>query len=311
MMVSSVCATTACFTRYRFTVKERDAESGNDYFGARYYASSMGRMMSPDPSGIAAVDPTNPQSWNMYSYALNNPLILVDPTGLDPCPPVLAYGDSGDSGGGGASDDGGCDNMTPPPMPPDQNCSGSDCGTDPKSDADSMGIILGILNKPCLTAALRAVVASGETPGQPDDGYGTVVGGTVISAPAPFTDLIGTRNAHIDDPSSLSGHPNILVQVNKNLRSTAFGRYQILHGSAQGQHMTDFSPAGQDAYANNLLNSRGALNAAAGGNFAGSMADAGKEWASMPGSPYGQGGISLGAAAKTFLGAISSAQECQ
>jgi RHS repeat-associated protein len=33
---------------YKFTGKERDAESGNDYFGARYCASSMGRFMSPD-----------------------------------------------------------------------------------------------------------------------------------------------------------------------------------------------------------------------------------------------------------------------
>lgn len=32
--------------------KERDSESGNDYFGARYYASSTGRFISPDPSGL-------------------------------------------------------------------------------------------------------------------------------------------------------------------------------------------------------------------------------------------------------------------
>jgi RHS repeat-associated protein len=38
-------------TEHHFTGKERDAESGNDYFGARYYASSMGRWMSPDWSG--------------------------------------------------------------------------------------------------------------------------------------------------------------------------------------------------------------------------------------------------------------------
>jgi RHS repeat-associated protein len=33
---------------FRSTGKERDSESGNDYFGARYYASTMGRFMSPD-----------------------------------------------------------------------------------------------------------------------------------------------------------------------------------------------------------------------------------------------------------------------
>jgi RHS repeat-associated protein len=38
-----------CFLASHFTGKERDAESGLDYFGARYYGSSMGRFMSPDP----------------------------------------------------------------------------------------------------------------------------------------------------------------------------------------------------------------------------------------------------------------------
>ena len=65
-----------------FTGKERDAESGNDYFGARYYASSMGRFMSPDPSQLDYADPTNPQSLNLYAYVLNNPLIHIDPDGL-------------------------------------------------------------------------------------------------------------------------------------------------------------------------------------------------------------------------------------
>ena len=68
----------------RHTGKERDAESGLDYFGARYYGSNMGRMMSPDPGNIGA-NPANPQSWNMYSYSLNNPLSLTDPTGLYVC----------------------------------------------------------------------------------------------------------------------------------------------------------------------------------------------------------------------------------
>ena len=39
-------------TEHNFTGKERDSESGNDYFGARYYASSMGRWMSPDWSDL-------------------------------------------------------------------------------------------------------------------------------------------------------------------------------------------------------------------------------------------------------------------
>ncbi len=67
----------------RYTGKERDAESGLDYFGARYYASSMGRFMSPDPSALYFADPMNPQTLNLYSYALNNPLKLTDPTGFE------------------------------------------------------------------------------------------------------------------------------------------------------------------------------------------------------------------------------------
>ena len=69
---------------YKFTGKERDPESGLDNFGARFNASSMGRFMSPDPANIG-VNRLNPQSWNAYSYSLNNPLNLTDPTGLYVC----------------------------------------------------------------------------------------------------------------------------------------------------------------------------------------------------------------------------------
>jgi len=70
-------------TEHHFTGKERDAESGNDYFGARYYASSMGRFISPDPMGIPSGDLNNPQSLNLFSYVLNNPLVGVDPDGKE------------------------------------------------------------------------------------------------------------------------------------------------------------------------------------------------------------------------------------
>jgi RHS repeat-associated protein len=65
---------------YKFTGKERDAESGLDYFGARYMASTMGRFMTPDPVGGHQEDP---QTLNRYAYVRNNPLSLTDPTGLD------------------------------------------------------------------------------------------------------------------------------------------------------------------------------------------------------------------------------------
>jgi RHS repeat-associated protein len=64
----------------RYTSKERDSESGLDNFGARYLTSSLGRFMSPDPSR-ESMRLDNPQTWNRYSYVLNNPLELVDPSG--------------------------------------------------------------------------------------------------------------------------------------------------------------------------------------------------------------------------------------
>lgn len=67
----------------KFTGKERDSESGLDNFGARYDSSSLGRFMSVDPSRVS-INPTNPQSWNRYTYTLNNPLNLVDQNGLWP-----------------------------------------------------------------------------------------------------------------------------------------------------------------------------------------------------------------------------------
>ncbi|MGB7984008.1 MAG: RHS repeat-associated core domain-containing protein [Terracidiphilus sp.] len=68
-------------TEHHFTGKERDSESGNDDFGARYYSSAMARFLSPDPF-LDSGRPDDPQTWNRYAYALNNPLIVTDPTGL-------------------------------------------------------------------------------------------------------------------------------------------------------------------------------------------------------------------------------------
>src|SRR5580693_8266021 len=61
------------------TGKERDAESGNDYFGARYYASTMGRFLTPDSARYSGL--SDPQSLNLYSYVGNHPTFLIDPDG--------------------------------------------------------------------------------------------------------------------------------------------------------------------------------------------------------------------------------------
>jgi len=67
--------------KYKFTGKERDAESGLDNFGARYDASGIGRFMTTDPVVITTERLKSPQQLNLYSYVANNPLRFIDPTG--------------------------------------------------------------------------------------------------------------------------------------------------------------------------------------------------------------------------------------
>jgi RHS repeat-associated protein len=75
----------ACALMRKFTGKERDAESGLDYFGARHYASSMGRFMTPDspdddknpPGPVPFADFRDPQTLNLYAYVRNNPPVWI------------------------------------------------------------------------------------------------------------------------------------------------------------------------------------------------------------------------------------------
>lgn len=69
----------------RFTGKERDQETGLDYFGARYFSGAMGRFTSPDPS-LGSAHLTELQSWNRYAYAYNNPLRYNDPAVTNSAP---------------------------------------------------------------------------------------------------------------------------------------------------------------------------------------------------------------------------------
>ena len=65
----------------KFSGKERDAESGLDYFGARYYDKAQYRFISVDPVINAGAAIGNPQRWNLYSYCGNNPIVYLDPDG--------------------------------------------------------------------------------------------------------------------------------------------------------------------------------------------------------------------------------------
>jgi RHS repeat-associated protein len=65
---------------YKFGGHERDNETGLDYFGARYYGNWLGRFAIPDDF-LKESHVGDPQSWNKYAYARNNPLRYTDPTG--------------------------------------------------------------------------------------------------------------------------------------------------------------------------------------------------------------------------------------
>src|SRR6266481_6159618 len=70
---------------YKFTSKERDAETGLDYFGARYYSNGLGRFVTPDwaakPTAVPYAVLGDPQSLNLYTYVRNIPTTNVDTDG--------------------------------------------------------------------------------------------------------------------------------------------------------------------------------------------------------------------------------------
>ena len=78
-----------------FADLERDASTGTDHAAARNYGEAGGRWMSPDPY-LGSYTWSDPQTLNRYSYTLNNPLLLVDPSGL--------FTQGGGGGDGGLAD---------------------------------------------------------------------------------------------------------------------------------------------------------------------------------------------------------------
>jgi muramidase (phage lysozyme) len=129
---------------------------------------------------------------------------------------------------------------------------------------------------PNLSAFLR-VIREGET-SQDDIAYRTIVGG-------------GTFDSFADHPRQLVYLPSL------GLSSTAAGAYQFLSrtwdGVAKKLGLPDFSPESQDRAAVELIRGRGALQDVEEGRFEAALAKCNKEWASLPGSPYGQHTISL------------------
>ena len=61
---------------FQYTARDYDSETGLRYYRARYYDQNTGRFLSEDPLRLAGGSP------NYYPYAMNNPVLVSDPTGL-------------------------------------------------------------------------------------------------------------------------------------------------------------------------------------------------------------------------------------
>lgn len=112
-----------------------------------------------------------------------------------------------------------------------------------------------------------------------------------------------------DTFQSLADHPNIIVckpSRGKKICSTAAGAYQILYGTwinVKGRlKLTDFSEKSQDLACVQLINGRGALTNVKNGEFEIAIQKCNREWASLPGSPYGQPTKSLAYLKQVYTG---------
>ncbi|QWV97210.1 glycoside hydrolase family 104 protein [Geomonas nitrogeniifigens] len=95
----------------------------------------------------------------------------------------------------------------------------------------------------------------------------------------------GVGSVPIND---FSKHPNVVVVLSKSLKSTAAGRYQFLYSTWIGLKMPDFSPLSQDKAAIRLFKRRNMLKPLFSGDIEQAIRNGNREWASLPGSPYGQ-----------------------
>lgn len=115
--------------------------------------------------------------------------------------------------------------------------------------------------------------------------------------------------------SSFADHPRKVISAKsggKPLHSSAAGAYQILSktwdGLVKQYGFADFSPASQDEAAVALIAGRGALEDLLAGRFEEAVQKCAKEWASLPGSPYGQPTLSAARAQSIYTNALSRLQ---
>jgi muramidase (phage lysozyme) len=153
------------------------------------------------------------------------------------------------------------------------------------------------------------VLAAGETPNEPNDGYGTNVGGTVVRA-RQFPQYVGQANVHLsmNQIANLSSNPQLYVNYPQG-PSSAFGRYQITNTNGNFFGCTDWSSSGQDDCAASMLNYYDAVQPAMQGNLQQAIWNM-WPWASMPDSGLPGREITMQQATRVFYDALNYLPEC-
>jgi RHS repeat-associated protein len=198
-----------------------DSGSETDHAMFRQYTPLQGRWMGPDPY-MGSYDQANPQSFNRYSYAMNNPVALTDPSGLDGDTPIAIGGCVGAVASGGADifDDIGCGwslfnlfglfgsgpsfHGTLSPRPSTGNGSwdgnfGESLGIPTSIPQGSLGAALGLPSQGCEFGPCGAG-SSSLTPGQ-----GGALGGPILITPPTWA--IGLLARFFTVPGPLSDYP--------------------------------------------------------------------------------------------------------
>ena len=121
------------------------------------------------------------------------------------------------------------------------------------------------------------------------DGYRTMFGGQLF------------ENGYMDHPRKANTYT---LRSGKAITSTAAGAYQFLSktwdGLVRQYGFKDFSPVNQDLAAVALIKGRGALDDVIAGRFNVAVGKCAREWASLPGSPYGQPTVTLDKARELY-----------
>jgi RHS repeat-associated protein len=325
-------------SRRKYADMENDDATGLLHTLWRQYDSYSARWTAPDPYG-GSIMVADPQSFNRYAYVNGDPMNHVDPLGLmlsdmgiyqteDPEQAKLAEHQSLRDLQKSVNDDYTRRHQVPTHinalheaghMAGDQTKSTT--ATVQRKVLDQDPAMIGLPTPEIVEAPGDVIVnVTGWYPHQPENvtadcriramldtiaysegaDYGTVVHGTVIRAPS-HPELVGRRNVTVTD---FSDHPNALVRVGPTLTSTAAGRYQFLHRTWTSLGLPDFTPRSQDQGAITLMRRRGMIGPLMSGDVQTAITNGNREWASLPGSPYGQGTRSMNRLVSVYNNAL-------